>query len=92
MPIGLLAGRGHNQLEVQLAEGDRLFFYTDGCVEAENDRREMFGAERLETALHALPPSATPQDVLVHIERAIEQFRGSRELFDDVTVMAVRVG
>jgi serine phosphatase RsbU (regulator of sigma subunit) len=92
MPIGLLAGRGHNQLEVQLAEGDRLFFYTDGCVEAENDRREMFGAERLETALQALPPAATPQEVLVHIERAIEQFRGARELFDDVTVMAVRVG
>jgi serine phosphatase RsbU (regulator of sigma subunit) len=92
MPIGLLAGRGHKQLEVQLAEGDRLFFYTDGCVEAENERREQFGAERLETALQALPPAATPQEVLVHIERAIEQFRGSRELFDDVTVMAVRVG
>jgi serine phosphatase RsbU (regulator of sigma subunit) len=92
MPIGLLAGRGHKQLEVQLAEGDRLFFYTDGCVEAENERREQFGAERLETALQALPSAATPQEVLVHIERAIEQFRGSRELFDDVTVMAVRVG
>ena len=92
MPIGLLAGRGHEQLEMQLAEGDRLFFYTDGCVEAENEHREQFGAERLEAALQSLPPAATPQELLVHVERAIEQFRGSRELGDDVTVMAVRVG
>jgi len=92
MPVGLLAGHGHNQVEIQLAEGDRLFFYTDGCVEAENETDDMFGAERLETVLNGLPPAATPQDVLAQVERAIEQFRGSRELFDDVTVMAVRVG
>jgi phosphoserine phosphatase RsbU/P len=92
MPVGLYAGHGYDQIEIQLAEGDRLFFYTDGCVEAENEKDELFGTKRLEAVLNAVAPAATPQDVLVKIERAIEQFRGSRELFDDVTVMAVRVG
>ncbi|HEY6357826.1 MAG TPA: SpoIIE family protein phosphatase, partial [Vicinamibacterales bacterium] len=90
VPVGLLPGRGYSQLEVQLEAGDRLFFYTDGCVEAENEAGDFFGAERLEAALAA--GGADPADVLANVERAVEQFRGARELLDDVTVMAVRVG
>jgi serine phosphatase RsbU (regulator of sigma subunit) len=90
VPVGLLPGRGYIQLQVQLEAGDRLFFYTDGCVEAENEAGDFFGADRLEAALAA--GGADPGDVLAHVERVVEQFRGARELLDDVTVMAVRVG
>ena len=51
LPVGLLAGRGYAEARVQLAAGDLLFFYTDGCVEAENEAGEMFGAEKLESLL-----------------------------------------
>ncbi len=90
VPVGLLPGRGYSQLEVQLEAGDRLFFYTDGCVEAENEAGDFFGADRLEAALAG--GGGDPGDVLAHVERVVEQFRGARELLDDVTVMAVRVG
>ena len=90
VPVGLLVGRGYSQLDVQLEAGDRLFFYTDGCVEAENEAGDFFGADRLEAALAA--GGGDPGDVLAHVERVVEQFRGARELLDDVTVMAVRVG
>ena len=39
IPIGLLAGRGYAERKVNLASGDLLFFYTDGCVETENESR-----------------------------------------------------
>jgi serine phosphatase RsbU (regulator of sigma subunit) len=90
VPVGLLVGRGYSQLEVQLEAGDRLFFYTDGCVEAENEAGDFFGADRLEAALAA--GDGDPGDVLANVERVVERFRGARELLDDVTVMAVRVG
>ncbi len=91
LPVGLLSGHGYEEERVKLDPGDVLFFYTDGCVEAENESGDMFGAERLEQLLRQLGPPAT-NDVLVLVESAVSEFRGSRELFDDATMMTVRVG
>lgn len=91
LPAGLMAGRGYQQVQTELAPGDFLFFYTDGCVETLNDAGEPFGAERLEALLVAAG-SAGPNDVLQRVEDALQHFRGSTDLFDDATMMAVRVG
>jgi sigma-B regulation protein RsbU (phosphoserine phosphatase) len=90
LPVGLLSGRGYREMEVQLEAGDRLFFYTDGLVEAEDPGGDFFGADKLEAALAGVGDN--PDDVLANVERAVEAFRGSKELLDDITVMAVRVG
>jgi serine phosphatase RsbU (regulator of sigma subunit) len=89
LPIGLLAGRGYTEARVDLQAGDRLFFYTDGCVEAEGPNDDMFGASRLEGVLNACGPG---DDLLATVERAVADFRAGRDLFDDITMMAVSVG
>jgi serine phosphatase RsbU (regulator of sigma subunit) len=91
LPVGLVAGRGHAEHRMQLEAGDLLFFYTDGCVEAENEQDDMFGAERLESLLVSFATDGKG-DVLERVESAINAFRGKREPFDDATMMAVRVG
>jgi sigma-B regulation protein RsbU (phosphoserine phosphatase) len=88
-PVGLIAGHGYTELTVQLAAGDLLFFYTDGCVEAENEQGEMFGAERLEALLLEAVKSADP---LQRIEHDVAEFRGTSEPLDDATLMTVKVG
>ena len=76
LPIGMLSGRGYHEARADVAEGDLLFFYTDGCVEAENEAGDMFGAERLEAVLRsAAAPGAG--DALALVETAVSQFRGS---------------
>jgi serine phosphatase RsbU (regulator of sigma subunit) len=91
LPIGKLTGRGYHERVAEVAEGDLLFFYTDGCVEAESETSEMFGAERLEAVLRsATAPGAG--DAMALVETAVDQFRGSREPFDDATMMVVKVG
>ena len=89
LPVGLLSGRGYKEERVQLAAGDQLFFYTDGCVESENEQGDMFGIERLEALLVAAAKSETP---LKTIEDSIARFRGASEAADDATLMTVRVG
>jgi sigma-B regulation protein RsbU (phosphoserine phosphatase) len=90
LPVGLLAGRGYGEGVVQLEAGDVIFFYTDGCVEAENEQGEMLGPERLEELLRA--GRTEGPDVLARIEREIRTYRSGREPFDDATMMVVNVG
>jgi len=89
LPVGLLAGRGYVETRVELVEGDRLFFYTDGCVEAENEAGDMFGADKLEALLI---DAASGDDLLVRVESVLAKYRGTREPFDDATMMVVKVG
>jgi len=91
LPVGMLAGHGYAEREVQLAAGDLLFFYTDGVVEMENETDAMFGSDRLE-ALVSSSAGASADEVLARVEKAIAEFRGHRDLFDDATMMAVTVG
>ncbi len=89
LPVGLLAGHGYAESRAALAPGDRLFFYTDGCVEAENAAGEMFTTERLESLLLA---AAGEPDLLARVEAEVQRFRGDREPFDDATMMVVKIG
>jgi serine phosphatase RsbU (regulator of sigma subunit) len=91
LPVGLLAGRGYTEQQVQLGAGDLLFFYTDGSVDAEDSGGDMFGSERLEALLGTIVSTA-PDDVLQHVEASVKRFRGNVEPGDDETMMAVKIG
>ena len=90
MPIALYAGHGYTASQVTLEAGDLLFFYTDGLVEAENAAGDMIGAERLQIMLATEQAGEIPT-VLQRIEDQVAEFRGKIELFDDATMMALRI-
>jgi len=91
LPIGLLPGYAYESRRIRLAPGDMLFFYTDGCVDAQDPSSDMFGSERLE-ALLGSRPLGTTHDLLTRVEQEIAAFRSGREPSDDETMMAVSVG
>jgi sigma-B regulation protein RsbU (phosphoserine phosphatase) len=90
-PIGLLSGGGYAEQAFDVAAGDVLFFYTDGCVEAENASGDMFGWERLEQALAGAAALGADQ-VMAKVEAEVAGFRAGVELQDDATMMVVKVG
>lgn len=53
MPLGILEDDEFNTecVEFDLQENNRIIFYTDGILEAGNDRGELYGRERFEAAL-----------------------------------------
>jgi len=96
-PIGLLAGGGYSERRIALGAGDRLFMYTDGLVDAENEAGADFGAARLEALLSGegagdAAGARTPQALLAKVERAFAEHRGRIDAADDATLLVLRVG
>jgi serine phosphatase RsbU (regulator of sigma subunit) len=77
--------------EVQLKDGDSLFFYTDGLVETENAHEEEFGMERLERLLLRERERGF-ESILANVEKVACEFRGDVEAADDATMALVRIG
>jgi serine phosphatase RsbU (regulator of sigma subunit) len=90
-PLGLLPGGAYEERQVEFAEGDWLFLYTDGVTDSENEAGEPLGAERLQQILVAERDGGL-DDVLARVERAVREHRGGREADDDATLVALRVG
>ncbi len=91
LPIAMFPGHGYKEASVALNEGDILFFYTDGITEVENERGEMFGSDRLEELLLEHHKEGVDA-LLAHIEQEVLAFRGAADLFDDATMMVLRLG
>jgi len=90
-PIGLMSGGDFAERRVTLATGDRLFLYTDGLVDAENEAGAAFGPERLEKLLER-EGAADPAALLSRVERAYQEHRGAMDAADDATLLVLRVG
>ena len=72
----------------QLQKGDILVVYSDGLTDAENQREEMFGEERLLTLIRQEAPSGS--DVLERkLLKAIEEFTQGMPQSDDITFVVV---
>lgn len=87
LPVGMIDGTRYEDQRLQLAPGDRLYFYTDGVIEALNDREEDFGPARLLSAIEAL----RGRDLRDGLDRLADAVRGwcGGQLRDDVTLLGV---
>ena len=74
-----------------LEPGDRVVFYTDGISEAMNAEGEQFGEHRLCEVVQALPPGLTARAIAEGVLAALDEFLGSVEPQDDMTLLVIRM-
>lgn len=89
-PLGILEEADYMETRVGLAPGDMIVFYTDGIVEAKNEREEIFGFERL-TETVAAGKSLKAEGLLKEIMKRVTEFVGTAAQSDDLTVIVVKV-
>lgn len=64
---------------------------SDGIIEAMNERREMFGFERLAQTVADLPDACDAHGILAAVLHAIQAHSGTVEQQDDITLVVARV-
>ena len=84
--IGGMAGIEYKEYELMLKPGDKLFLYTDGVAEATRKDNTLFGTRRMLDALN-INPDAEPEVLLTNVRKAVDEFVGESEQFDDLTMM-----
>ncbi len=86
--VGGMEGVHYKGYDLQLNPGDKLFVYTDGVPEATDGSGEMFGTDRMITALRSCTDN-TPEEILQGVRNAVDSFVGDAEQFDDLTMMCL---
>lgn len=89
MLMGVMAGQRYEEQHVVLRAGDKVFLFTDGLIEAENEQRVAYRDELMrDLASHALQPVAA---LLRTIHERLVAFCGSETFDDDICVVCFEV-
>ncbi len=89
-PIGLLSNAVYEERVQQLSSGDRLFLFTDGVIEAENEQEEPFGMDRFLAAQSAVRdlPLKDSCDALMS---QVVKWCGRKGMDDDASILACQI-
>lgn len=84
-----MAGMKYQSGSLMLHPGDMLFQYTDGVTESTNDRRKLYGMNRLERVL-VKNSRKTPRELLEAVKEELDIFAGQAPQFDDITMLCLK--
>ena len=93
LPLGIDADFTYEAQETTLLRGDTLFLYTDGLNEAENNRHEQFGEQRMMDRLTVDGERLAEGKVQALVDdmvAGVEAFVDGAEQSDDLTMLAIR--
>jgi serine phosphatase RsbU (regulator of sigma subunit)/PAS domain-containing protein len=88
LPLGLFEDAEPGHAELELREGDLLFFYTDGVTEARSADLEFFEDRLIDELAQGAGRSAA--ETVRAVQELVTAF-SEGELRDDVTIVAVKV-
>jgi phosphoserine phosphatase RsbU/P len=89
-PLGMFPDVTYEEFNVATQPGDVIVFVSDGILDAENTKDEMYGEERLSNLLctHRGQPA---QEIADAILADVTRFQDGKDRFDDETIIVLRV-
>jgi Serine phosphatase RsbU, regulator of sigma subunit len=89
LPLGLMEGP-YTGDSIKFEKNDTFVFYTDGITEAMNDRRELYGKERL-AAVIGSNKELSSEALLGAIEKDVRKFEPTVNQHDDITLIVIKI-
>ena len=90
LPLGIRAQAVYESGSTILQAGDWLVIFTDGVIEALNEREEEYGEPRLLDVVRSGASSA-PDELLRRLLSDVDTFVGATPQHDDITCMLVKI-
>ncbi len=84
-PIGVTLDAEFPQTELEIRPEDRLCIFTDGIIEAMNEKQETYGSQKLEEVLRDCP--LAPEAIVERIQQSVWQHMGAAKQSDDLTLV-----
>jgi sigma-B regulation protein RsbU (phosphoserine phosphatase) len=88
--IGMFESLEFHEKTVNLRKGDRIFLYTDGIPETENEKKDLIGYEHLPELMRACN-APTLESTLDNIINEVNRFKGGAQLCDDIILLGFEV-
>lgn len=88
---GLMEDFEYEGETIMLGEGASLLLYTDGVTEAENDRHEQYGEERLLDFCNKISSGMTAKEVVTELHQSVRDFADIAPQNDDITILYVKL-
>jgi serine phosphatase RsbU (regulator of sigma subunit) len=89
-PLGIVKDCHYQETCIPIKEGDTIVFYTDGMVEAVNDKNELYGFDRFLSSIDE-GRELSAEDQLEKLIGDVLRFVGQVEQHDDLTTVVVKV-
>jgi phosphoserine phosphatase RsbU/P len=89
VPLGLMRNARYECGQTALGPGDLLLVFTDGLVEAEDDREQEYGEFRMLATLNEYS-GRTADEVLQGLMTSADRFVGAAPQHDDITCLVLR--
>jgi sigma-B regulation protein RsbU (phosphoserine phosphatase) len=90
LPLGLFDEADYDELTFQAKPGDLFVFFSDGILDAQNSKGELFGRKRVEEIVADCAPKSV-ECVVNNIFSAVAEHASGLDPFDDQTVVAMKV-
>ncbi|MCD7836896.1 MAG: SpoIIE family protein phosphatase [Lachnospiraceae bacterium] len=84
-----MEGMTYRQNELKLEPGDIIFLYTDGVTEANDENGCLYGEARLQALMNRCMETK-PEKLMEIVRNDIQDFQGSAEQFDDITMLMLK--
>jgi len=76
--------------EIKIDEGDYVVLYSDGITEAKNKEGELYGLDRLRTAIIDYAAQYSVEGIGYHIAKDVIAFMKGQVQGDDMTIMVIK--
>jgi len=86
--VGILENRVYEPHSLTLSAGDRMFLFSDGVTEAFSPDHKLFGEERLEALLDAMPKAGVAE-LVGKVVAEVDAFAAGVDQSDDITCLAL---